>query len=136
MIRGMTDLDTITVRIPMTFERRGGRKLIIGPDGADPAPSKPDIDETLIRGLVKAHCWRSRIESGKARSITDLAAQEDVSESYVCRILALTCLAPDIVEAILDGRQPKGIKLAALLPRLPLDWPGQRRMVGTCTPGE
>lgn len=61
-------------------------------------------------GIVKVHGSRWRIESGKAGSITDLAAQEDVTDTYVCRLLLLTCLAPDIVEAILDGRQPKGLK--------------------------
>jgi hypothetical protein len=50
---------------------------------------------------------RGRIESGQARSVTDLAKQESVTDAYVCRLLPLTCLAPDIVEAILDGRQPK-----------------------------
>jgi hypothetical protein len=69
---------------------------------------KPSRDETLIKALVRAHRWRRRIESGQARSITDLAEQEGVTDAYVCRLLPLTCLAPDIVEAILDGRQPKG----------------------------
>jgi hypothetical protein len=46
--------------------------------------------------------------SGRAKLITDLAEQEGVTDAYVCRLLPLTCLAPDIVEAILDGRQPKG----------------------------
>ena len=59
--------------------------------------------------LVRAHRWRRRIESGRARSITDLAEQEAVTDAYVCRLLPLTCLAPDIVEAILDGRQSKGL---------------------------
>ncbi len=66
----------------------------------------------MIKAIVKAQRWRRRIESGKAKSITDLAAQECVTDAYVCRLLPCTCLAPAIVEAILDGRQPKGLKLA------------------------
>ena len=119
------EIDTVTVHIPMRFERRGGRKLIIAPEGSAP-PQKPDRDETMIRALVKAHRWRRRIECGKAKSITDLAAQNDVTDAYVCRVLPLTCLAPDIVEAILDGRQSKGLKLAALLRDIPLAWEEQR----------
>ena len=112
----------------------------------------------MIRALVKAHRWRRRIESGKAKSITDVAAQEGVpvlrsssaclreagaslrrrqaagaeggTDAYVCRLLPLTCLAPDIVEAILDGRQPKGFKLADLLRGIPLAWEEQRRVYG------
>jgi hypothetical protein len=89
-----------------------------------PAP-KPRPDETLVKALVRAHRWRRRIESGQAKSITDLAEQEGVTDAYVCRLLPLTCLAPDIVEAILDGRQPKGLTLAKLLGNAPLTWTAQ-----------
>ena len=65
-----------------------------------PTP-KPRRDETLIKALVRAHRWRRRIESGQAKSITDLAEQEGVTDAYACRLLPLTCLAPDIVEGIL-----------------------------------
>jgi hypothetical protein len=77
-----------------------------------------------------AHRWRRRIESGRAKSITDLAEQEDVTDAYVCRLLPLTCLPPDIVEAILDGRQPKGLRLAEMLGNGPLVWEEQRRAFG------
>jgi hypothetical protein len=63
-------------------------------------------DETLIKALVKSHRWRRKIESGQAHSITDLAEQEGVTDAYICRLLPLTCLAPDIVEVIsTDGSQ-------------------------------
>jgi hypothetical protein len=76
-----------------------------------PAPTlKPRRDEALIKALVRAHRWRRRIESRRAKSITDLAEQEGVTDAYACRLLPLTCLTPDIVEAILHGRQPKGLK--------------------------
>jgi hypothetical protein len=58
--------------------------------------------------------------------VTDLAEQENVTDAYVCRLLPLTCLAPDIVEAILDGRQPKGLRLAEMLGNGPLGWEEQR----------
>jgi hypothetical protein len=69
----------------------------------------------MIKALTRAHRWRRRIESGQAKSITDLAEQEGVTDAYVCRLLPLTCLAPDVVEAILDGQQPKGLRLAEVL---------------------
>jgi hypothetical protein len=119
------EVDTLTIRIPMRLQRRGGRKLIMTPEGAAPTP-KPRPDETLIKALVRAHRWRRRIESGRAKSITDLAEHEGVTDAYVCRLLPLTCLAPDIVEAILDGRQPKGLKLAEMLGNGPLHWNEQR----------
>ena len=116
------DGDILSVRIPMRLERHGGRKLIVAPEGTAAPTRKPERDETLIRAIVKAHRWRRRIESGKAKSMTDLAAQERVSDAYVCRLLPLTCLAPQIVEAILDGRQPRTLKLADLIRDIPLGW--------------
>ena len=65
---------------------------------ARPSPQllrKPSRDETLVKALVRAHQWRRRIESGQAKSITDLAEQEGLTDAYVCRLLPLTCLAPD-----------------------------------------
>jgi hypothetical protein len=124
------EVDTLTIRIPMRLQRRGGRKLIMTPEGmAAPSP-KLRRDETLVRALVKAHRWRQKIESGRAKSITDLSEQEGVTDAYVCRLLPLTCLAPDIVEATLDGRQPKGLRLAELLGNGPLGWEQQRGAFG------
>ena len=65
-------------------------------------------------------------EAWKFAPHTDLATQEGVTDTYVCRVLSLTCLAPDILEAILDGRQPKGLNLANLLCNIPLSWKEQR----------
>jgi hypothetical protein len=100
---------------------------------ASPA-RKPSRDETLVKALVRAHRWRRKIESGHAKSITDLAEQEGVTAAYVCRLLPLTCLAPDIVEAILDGRQPKGLRLAEMLGNGPMVWQEQLRAFGICSP--
>ena len=76
--RAALELDTLTIRIPMRLQRRGGRKLNLTPEGvAAPAP-KPSRDETLVKALVRAHRWRRRIESGLAKSMTDLAEQEGV----------------------------------------------------------
>jgi hypothetical protein len=117
------EVDTLTIRIPMRLQRRGGRKLIMAPEAAV-ATLKPRRDDTLIR--ARAHRWRRKIESGYAKSITDLAEQEGVTPAYVCRLLPLTCLAPDVVEAFLDGRQPKGLRLAEVLGNAPLVWNAQR----------
>jgi hypothetical protein len=122
------ELETLTIRIPMRLQRRGGRKLIMTPEGAAIPTPKPRRDETLVKALVSAHRWRRRIESGQARSITDLAQQEGVTDAYVCRLLPLTCLATDIVEALLDGRQPKGLGLAEMLGNGLLGWEEQRRL--------
>jgi hypothetical protein len=100
------------------------------PEGVATPARKPSRDETLVKALVRAHRWRRKIESGRAKSIIDLAEQEGVTNAYVCRLLPLTCLAPDLVEAILDGRQPKGLRLAEMLGNGPLVWNAQRETWG------
>jgi len=120
----------LTIHIPMKLRRRGGRKVVIAPDGLADYEAKPKFDQVLINALVRAHRWRRQIESGEFRSASELAAHEKITDSYVARILTLTLLAPDITQAILEGRQPKGIKLATLLRGVPLDWGMQRREFG------
>jgi hypothetical protein len=124
------EIETLTIRIPMRLQRRGGRKLIMTPEGMAAPARRPRRDETLVKALVRAHRWRRRIESGQAKSITDLAEQEGVTDAYVCRLLPLTCLAPDIVEAILDGRQPRWLRLAEVLGNGPLAWNAQKETWG------
>ena len=95
---------SVAVRIPTTFKCRGGRKVIVAPDGGDAlAPAKPRQDERLIRALARAHRWKRMLEEGKYRSAGELAEAEGVTRSFVNRLLRLTLLAPDIIEAILDG---------------------------------
>lgn len=126
------DGDTITVSIPMAWKPRGGRKVIIAPDGGDAwAPAKPRHDETLIRALARAHRWKLLLEEGRFRSAGELADAEGLTRSFVNRLLRLTLLAPDIVEAILDGRQPKGIQLEDLTRAMPMGWEEQRKTVLT-----
>jgi len=122
---------TIRIHVPMTFQRRGGRKLIIAPTGMDDwAPPQPKQDDTLIKALARAQRWRRKIETGKISSIRQLAENEKISSSYLARILRLALLAPDIIEAILDGRQPKGLALADCMEPFPMEWDQQRERFG------
>ena len=97
----------------MRLQRRGGRKLITTPEGVAPTP-KPRSDEPL-KGAGSIASLAAQIESDQAKSMTDVAEQEGVTVAYICRLLPLTCLAPAIMEAVLHGRQPKGLRLADVL---------------------
>ena len=125
------DGKTIIVKIPMKFRRHGGRKLIFTPDGGDAwMPQKPRRDDTLIKAIARAHRWKRMLENGDISSARQLAEKEDINTSYLARILRLTLLAPDIVKAIMDGRQPKGLLLADLMKTFPVEWDKQRTMFG------
>jgi hypothetical protein len=116
---------TLVVRIPMRFQRRGGRKRIVAPDGGELAPAtKPQPDGTLVKALARAWRWRRLLDEGQFASVRELAEAERVGHSYVGRILRVTLLAPDIVEHILDGRRAP--QLADLMQPFPLEWERQR----------
>lgn len=120
----------LTVHIPMEWKRRGGRKVIIAPDGGDAwALAKPRPDETLIRALARAHRWKRLLEEETYRSAGEIADAENITRSYITRLLSLTLLVPDIQEAILDGRQPKGMQLEELTRTFPSEWEEQRQAV-------
>ncbi|ARP98278.1 hypothetical protein DFP91_5830 [Pseudorhodoplanes sinuspersici] len=125
---------TITVTVPMRFERRGGRKTVISP--VPYVAPLPKYDNALVKAIARAHRWRRTIESGEYPSITELAKAEKVNQSYACRILRLTLLAPTIVEMILNGRQPRELQLSQLLQPLPPDWRSQAQKLGLDYPFE
>jgi hypothetical protein len=121
----------LIVSIPVAFEQSGGRKQIVVPPGtANWQPRAKRCDNSLINALARAHLWRRLIESGKYSSAAELSRAEGINESYLCRVLRLTLLAPDIVEAILDGQQPRTLELKSLLKPLPVDWGAQRKVLG------
>lgn len=78
-----------------------------------------------MKALARAFRWRRMLEAGRVGTINELAAAEKINPSYVSRLLRLTLLAPCIVEAILDGRQPDGMTLPALMKPFPVEWERQ-----------
>jgi hypothetical protein len=119
------DGETITVHIPMAFKKRGRRKLVVTPDGTAWAP-RPRVDNAMVKALARAFRWRKMLDEGVHATLEDLARAKGVARSYVSRVLRLTMLAPEIVEAILDGRQSAALQLDDLLDGFPVEWEQQR----------
>lgn len=120
--------DTLTVHVPMTFRRRGGRKIIVAPDGSAMPTASPrsNVDNVLVKALVRGFRWRKLLDDGTYSTIKEIAAKERIDASYIAGVLRLTLLAPDIVETILDGRQPPGGQLHQFRRSFPLEWQAQR----------
>lgn len=119
--------ETVTVQVPFRIVQRGGRREIVSPPGA---PVQRRTDNTLIKALARAFRWKRMLESGECATIGDLARNEGIAPSYLTRVLRLTLLAPDIVEAILDGTQGSEVTLARLLDGVPVAWEEQRGWLG------
>ena len=86
-----------------------------------------------MKALARAFRWRKLLESSVHGTVTEIAAAEKISPSYVCRVLRLTLLAPEIVEAILDGRQPAEVTLAGLMKGFPEVWRRQNLFINIMT---
>ena len=118
---------SVTVTVPFTIRKRGGRKLVITPDGtaASPAP-RARVDSALLKALARGFRWRKLLETGDFATIEEIAKAENINPSYVSRVLRMTLLAPEIVEAILAGRQPEGLTMVRAMRPFPLHWRNQR----------
>jgi hypothetical protein len=94
-----TQLDgsTLVVRMPMRFQRRGGRKRIVAPDGSEiVSASKPQPDGTLVKALARAWRWQRMLDDGGYASVSEIGDAENISKSYISRILQLALLAPTL----------------------------------------
>lgn len=116
---------TFTVRVPISTQQRGTRKLVITPHGETAWTPRARTDDTLIKALARARRWKRMLEGGEFTSITELAKAEGITESYLARILRLNLLSPRIVEAMLDGPSARLPQLQKLLGPFSVLWEHQ-----------
>lgn len=122
MTRAMAVPETVTIHVQFRVVKRGGRKEMHLPAGGRPDRK---ADNTLVKALARAFRWKRLLESGEFATIAELAEREGIAPSYMTRVLRLTLLAPDIIEAILDGRKGLEVTLARALERFPTEWEDQ-----------
>lgn len=114
--------------IPMSFRPRGGRTVIVLPDGSRGVVRREaTIDNTMIKVIARGFRWQRLLYGGTYATIEDLAAAEKINPSYVSRILRLAYLSPVVVQAILDGKHPAWLTMRHLLEPFPADWKQQEK---------
>ena len=131
----MSQATSITVHVPLNIQRRGGRKVVIAPDGSvlpqvRPSLVPPTADPVLVKALARAFRWKRMLDEGRYASVRELAEGERVKPSYAAGMMRLTLLAPKMVEAILDGQQPEGASVTGLMGAFPPEWDQQRFLIG------
>ena len=126
MTRGAPIPETVTLHVPFRVVKRGGRKEMQLPKGAE-QPGK--TDNTMLKALARAFRWKRMLESGEFATIGELAEREGIAFTYMARVLRLTLLAPDIVEAILEGKQSSDVTLKWLMEPFPLEWRSQMALL-------
>jgi hypothetical protein len=119
------DPAVVTIKVPFAVRKRGGRKLVLAPDGAPVPPPAPQVDGTLVKAIARAFRWQKMLETGKYATIKEIAKVEKINQSYVSRVLRLTLLAPPTVEAIFDGNADAALTLAAAIAPFPVEWSRQ-----------
>lgn len=121
----------LTLSVPIQIKRRGGRKQITLPNGETATPRPWDTAATPLQlALARGHRWLAMLESGQVKSLKEIAAREGVDNSYVSRLVNLTTLAPDIVDAILQNVLPDHLTLFDIAVDPPALWQEQRRRAG------
>ena len=130
MTRSQLVPDSITMHVQFHIVKRGGRKEMVSPPHAT---ARTRIDGTLVKALARAFRWLRMLESGQFATIAELADSEKIAPSYMSRVLRLTLLAPEIVEAILDGQQTQQVTLTALMEPFPAEWERQKAMQAHCS---
>ena len=118
--------------VPLTIKHRQNRKLLI-PPAPDATGAAGGFDAPMIKTLGKAFYWKRLIDEGVYPTTADLARALKVETGWAAEVLRMTMLAPDIVEAIFEGRQPRHLNLHTLRGRqdlLPRDWVEQRWLLG------
>ncbi len=119
------DRTVVTIKVPFAVRKRGGRKLVLAPNGATVPATVPHVDSTLIKAIARAFRWQKMLETGRYATIQEIAKAEKINPSYVSRVLRMTLLAPYIVEALLDGRQPTEVTLTVLMRPFTVAWEEQ-----------
>jgi hypothetical protein len=123
---------TDTTDIPMTFKTRGGKTVIVLPDGSRGLVRREStVDSSMIKVIARGFRWRRLLDSGTYSTIDDLAVAEKINPSYVSRILRLAYLSPKVVQAIMDGKQPAWLTMKDLLKPFPIDWLDQEKKFTT-----
>ncbi|MBD0273463.1 MAG: hypothetical protein ICV73_16235 [Acetobacteraceae bacterium] len=131
----MSEAASITVRVTLAIRRRPGRRTVVTPtrDGGETALAMR-ADPALVKALSRAFRYQRLLDQGRYASISEIAKAERIERGYLGSLLRLTLLAPNIVEAILDGSQPEGVTLPRLLEPLAPIWTEQRAALCTDSP--
>lgn len=126
----MSAATSITVRVPLKIRRPPGRKTVVTPVPTADTAIPTRADPALVKALARAFRYQRLLDEGRYGSISEMAEAEKIERGYLGSLLRLTLLAPEIVEAILNGRQPEGVSLPRLLAPLSVYWAEQRLHFG------
>jgi len=123
--------EIIDLFVPLEIKKRGGTAMIILPKNLKKEEMAKCFDEKMIKAFAKAYKWKNMLEEGQIDSLAQIAVRENITGSYVSKVFNLNFIAPEIVETILNGEQPRDLKLQdMLIGKFPLLWQEQKELWG------
>ena len=122
--------DVIRLTIEAKLKRLGGEVHLVVPPNSFASSSAAQPRPSLVKAIARAHGWYQQALQGKAFDQRSLARHAGLTERYVGKVLGCAFLAPDIIEAILEGRQPRDLNFEKLCQHIPLSWTEQRAHFG------
>lgn len=126
-----TENTPLEITIPIKLKKHGGRKYITTPDGRDLSVArKPKYENNIIKAIGRGHQYLEMLEAEPDLTIMKLAEREMLDHGYIAKTIRMTQLAPDIIEAILNGRQPYSLNLTDFMKPFPNSWEEQRQHFG------
>jgi hypothetical protein len=123
----MTTATSITVRVPLAIRHRPGRKTVVTPMTDGVAPVTTRADPALVKALGRGFRYQRMLDEGRYASISEMAAAERIERGYLGSLLRLTLLAPDLVEAVLNGRHPTDLQISSMIRTSQFPWEIQRQ---------
>ncbi len=123
--------EIIDLFVPLEIKKRGGSAIIILPKNLKKEEMTKCFDEKMIKAFAKAYKWKNMLEEDKIGSLAQIAVKENITGAYVSKVFNLNFIAPEIVEKILNGEQPRDLKLQDMLVgKFPLLWQEQKELWG------
>ena len=112
---GIAHDETINIFIPLEIKKRGGTAMVIMPKNISKEECQKNFDEKIIKSVARAYKWKVMLDEERVSSLAAIAEKENVNPSYVSRIFNLNFLSPKIIERILNGTQPRTLKLQDII---------------------
>ena len=123
--------EIIDLFVPLEIKKRGGSAIIILPKNLKKEEMTKCFDEKMIKAFAKAYKWKNMLEEDEIGSLAQIAVKENITGAYVSKVFNLNFIAPEIVEKILNGEQPRDLKLQDMLVgKFPLLWQEQKELWG------
>ncbi len=123
--------ETIDIFVPLEIKRRSGTATLMIPKNSNKVDDQKHFDNKILKSLAKAYKWKMMLEKAQVSCLSEIAQREKATPSYVSRVFNLNFLSPRIIDKVLNGAQPRTLKLQdIIINEIPDSWQEQEEVWG------